>query len=153
LDLAVQDLELLGVAGQVGPEDTSVGRVRRGEGAVDGGHHHLGVAGVLPDVGVGGAAHLAQLDALAGVDQRAVEAGIGDGVVQPALQAGPVLDDQVGVGDGLDVGRGGLVVVSVQVGLEQAGHLDPVPAKVSGEVGHLGGGGHHPQDPTVSLVG
>jgi hypothetical protein len=112
-----------------------------------------GVARVLPDVGVGGPADLAQPHALAGVDQRAVEAGVGDGVVQPGLQAGPVLQHEVSVGDGLDVGRGGFVVVGVQVGLEQAGHLDPVPAKVSGEVGHLGGGGHHPQDPTVPLLG
>jgi hypothetical protein len=103
--------------------------------------------------GVDGTADHTQPHALAGVDQGAVEAGIGDGVVQPALQAGSVLHDQVGAGDGLDVGRGGLEVVGVQVGLEQASHLDPVPAKVSGEVGHLGGGGHHPQDPTVSLVG
>jgi hypothetical protein len=43
-------------------------------------------------VGVGGAADLAQPDPLAGVDQRALEAGAGDGVVQPALQlAGAVV--------------------------------------------------------------
>jgi hypothetical protein len=81
---------------------------------------------------------------LAGVDQRAVEAGAGDGVVQPAFQAGAVLDDQVGSGDDRHIGRGGLVVVGVQVGLEQARHLDPVAADVGREVGHLGSGGDHP---------
>jgi hypothetical protein len=64
--------------------------------------------------------------------------------VQPALQASAVLDDQVSSGDGLDIGRGGLVVMGVQVGLEQAGHPDPVAADVSREVGHLGGGGNDP---------
>src|ERR671920_665097 len=45
-----------------------------------------------------------------------------------------------------------LVVVGVQVGLEQAGHLDPVAADVGGEAGHLGGGGHHPQGLTAGLL-
>jgi hypothetical protein len=108
----------------------------------------LGVAGVLPGVGIGLAADVAQPYPLAGVDHRPTEARTSDGVVQPGLQAGAILDHQVGPGDGLDVGRGGFVVVGVDVGLEQAGHPHPVPANLAGEVGHLSGGGNHVEHPT-----
>jgi hypothetical protein len=102
-------------------------------------------------VRVGFAADHAQPHALAGVDHRAVEAGAGHGVVQPGLQAGAVLNHQVGPGDGVDIGWRGLVVVGVDVGLEQAGHPDPVAADVGRQVGDLGGGGDHVQDPTPGV--
>jgi hypothetical protein len=97
-------------------------------------------------VGVGLAAlAVAQRHPLAGVDHLALVAGALDGVVQPRLQADAVLEHHAGAGDGVDVGRGRLVVVGVDVRLDQAGHADPVAADHPGEVGHLGGGGDHPQ--------
>ena len=143
LDLGVERPQLLGVGGQVGLEAGRPGRLGGGQAALDVGRHDLGVAGALPDVGVGLALDLAQRHPLAGVDHRAVVAGALDGVAQPLLQADPVLEDQVGAGQGVDVGRGGLVVVGVDARLEQAGHLDAVAADVGRQVGHLGGGGHH----------
>ena len=116
------------------------------QGAGDVGHHDLRVAGVLPDVGVAVRVALAarsQGHPRAGIHHRGVAVGAGDGVVEPLLEPDAVLDDDVGAGQGIQVGRGGLVVVGVDVGLEHAVDVDAVTADDPGEVGDLGGGGHH----------
>jgi hypothetical protein len=146
-DLGVQVPQLAVVGGQVGPEPRGGVRRRLGEGALDVGGHALGVAGVLPDVGVGPALALAQRHPLAGVDHRAAEPGALDGVVEPVLEADAVSEHHVGAGDRVQVGRGRLVVVGVHVGLDQAGDPHPVAADDAGEVGDLRGGGDHLQRP------
>jgi len=151
--LGVQGPQGLEVGGQVGLVEAGRAGVDPGQAALDVGRHHHGVAGVLPDVGVGLAADLAQPHPLAGVDHRAVVAGALDGVVQPRLQADAVLDHQLGGGDGLDVGRGRLVVVGADPRLEQADQVDPVGPDDGRHVGHLGGGGHHPRPVRVGAPG
>jgi hypothetical protein len=82
-----------------------------------------------------------------------VEAGAGDGVVEPLLQADAVLDQDVRPGDRVDVCGRGLEVVRVHVGLEDAAEPDPVAADHVGEVLDLRGGGHHIQCLATSGAG
>ena len=58
------------------------------------------------------------------------------------LEAEAVLHDDGRRGQAGDVGRGGLVVVGVDVGPEEAVDVGMVAADHPGEVGQLGGGGH-----------
>jgi hypothetical protein len=85
---------------------------------------------------------LAQRHALAGVDDRAGEAGRTDGRIEPLLEADAVLDHDLGSGDRLNVGGRGLVVVRVDVRLDDLGDRDVVAADVPDEVRDLGRGGH-----------
>ena len=66
-----------------------------------------------------------------------------DGGIEPGLQAEAVDPDHVGSGEGVEVGRGRFEVVGVDVGAQESVDLHVVAAQDAGEVGELGGRGHH----------
>lgn len=147
----VEGEELLGVGGGAFGVEGGVVGGEEDEGVAEVGHVSRDVAWVLPGVGVavvvvvvvtGGAGALEWGDAVAGGDEGAAKAGLGDEALgEPGFVAEAVDDKEVGAGEEADVGGAGFEVVGIDAWGYEGAVIEGIARDLADEIVKDGVGG------------